>query len=117
MEPERPIEKLLRDAGKKRASGQSVEIHPATRRILQAEVRRQFGGSKSSPHTGSLPGLIAQWWPRVGWSFGVLLGVAVAALLMIPRERPTSQMMLAQSKAPLETNGRDRAKSYGLADA
>ena len=39
-EPERPIEKLLRDAAQKRRdeAGAPLELHSATRRLLQGEV-------------------------------------------------------------------------------
>lgn len=42
MEPERKIEKLLRACAKKRRAdaGQAFKLHPATRRLLQAEVAR-----------------------------------------------------------------------------
>src|SRR5882757_73239 len=42
MEPERKIEKLLRAYAKKRraGAGDAFKLHPATRRLLQAEVAR-----------------------------------------------------------------------------
>ena len=45
MEPERKIEKWLLAFAKKRRdqAGAGLELHPATRRLLQGEVRRQFG--------------------------------------------------------------------------
>ena len=48
MEPERPIEKLLRDAGKKRRddAGAPFELHPAARRLLQGEVAQRFGKAR-----------------------------------------------------------------------
>ncbi len=115
MEPERPIEKLLRDAAKKRTSGRSVELHPATRRMLQAEVARQFPKPAGARQSVSLLDALAHWWPRIGWTFGVLVGLAAAALLMVPRETPPREMALAQAKSPLETNGRDRGGSPRLA--
>ena len=44
MNDERPIEKLLRRAAQKRSdeAGAPPELHPANRRLLQAEVARQF---------------------------------------------------------------------------
>src|SRR5215471_20634394 len=99
MEPERPIEKLLRGAGKKRASGRTVEVHPATRRMLQGEVVRQFGRPGEDRRSITLSERLPNWWPRIGWSFGVLLGLAGAALLMIPRQQPSREMAMAQPKA------------------
>jgi hypothetical protein len=44
MEPERPIEKVLRELAKRRRdeAGEPLEMHPATRRLLQAEIARQY---------------------------------------------------------------------------
>ena len=44
MNDERPIEKLLRRYARKRhdEAGTPLELHPATRRLLQGEVSRQF---------------------------------------------------------------------------
>jgi hypothetical protein len=115
MEPERPIEKLLRDAGKKRASGRTVELHPATRRMLQGEVIRQFGKREDKTHSISSVDRLVRWWPRISWSFGVLLGLVGAALLMVPRQQQSREMAMGQSKRALETNDRDRGGSPALA--
>jgi hypothetical protein len=49
MEPERKIEKLLRAFAKKRRAdaGAPLELHPATRRILQGEVSRRTPSQRS----------------------------------------------------------------------
>jgi hypothetical protein len=119
MEPERPIEKLLRDAGKQRASGRNVELHPATRRMLHGEVTRHFGKSQTAPRSGSFFNSITHSWLRFGWSFGILLGLAVAALLMIPREQRPEGMTLAQSKTSFDRpgTGRDGVTGNRPADA
>lgn len=48
MEPERKIEKLLRAFAKKRrdAAGAPLDLHPATRRLLQGEVARRAPGQR-----------------------------------------------------------------------
>ncbi len=57
MEPERPIEKVLRAWGeKRREEAEGLEIHPATRKLLQGEVARKYARSKAS--TGA---------PLLGW--------------------------------------------------
>ena len=65
MNDDRPIEKLLRRYAKTRRdeAGAPLELHPATRRLLQGEVSRQF------PKTGtegknSLVELFARHWRR-----------------------------------------------------
>ena len=44
-EPERLLEKLLRDCAKKRGeeTGAGMVLHPANRRLLQEEVARRYG--------------------------------------------------------------------------
>lgn len=66
MEPERPIEKLLRGFAKKRLddAGPPMELHPATRHLLQGEVargrpRQTRGGAFSLVTTLLRPGIIA----------------------------------------------------------
>lgn len=63
MNDERPIEKLLRRyADKRRAeSGAPPELHPATRRLLQGEVARQYPPVRPARPGGFLAVLRARW--------------------------------------------------------
>jgi hypothetical protein len=87
MEPERPIEKLVRKAGERRLaeSKGGFELHPATRRMLQGEAQRLHGGRKGGQERDASPR--TSWLASFGWSFGVFAGVVLAALLMWPREK------------------------------
>src|SRR5256885_17241044 len=84
MEPERPIEKMLREWAKKRRqdADSPPELHPATRRMLQSEVARKFG--KNEPRTEKPPGWLISFWPRIAWALGVFAVLAVAAWLLLP---------------------------------
>jgi len=79
MEPERKIEKWLRAFAKKRRgqAGAPLDLHPATRRLLQGEIRRQFGAREERKP--------ASFWQRFRQiSFRpveVLVVVAIVALL------------------------------------
>jgi len=84
MNDERPIEKLLRRYAKKRGdeAGPPPELHPATRRLLQGEVARQFpkpGGTTDPSAAGFFAMLTRRWIYAVG--VFVVLGVAVAMFL------------------------------------
>ena len=84
MNEERPIEKLLRRYAKKRRdeAGPAPELHPATRRMLQSEVERQFpkpASKKRSAFDEFVAGFARRWIYAVG-VFVVLL-VAVAVML------------------------------------
>ena len=98
MEPERPIEKLLRAYGKRRGeeAGAALELHPATRRRLQSEVTRQFcEPERPRPAFWRWRG---PFWPRLAWGLAVLALLGVAARLVLPGlNRPKSPQMLARN--------------------
>ncbi len=67
---ERRIEKLLKTAGaKRRAQAGRPQLHPATREILQTEVRRQYGSD---------PGRAGTRW---NWGLRMLPKLAILAVL------------------------------------
>ena len=79
-ELERPIEKLLQASAeeRRRQAGGPFELHPATRRLLQGEVARQYG----APNAAKAP--LRPWfqfWPRLAWSLGTFLVLGMAALI------------------------------------
>ena len=84
IEPERPIEKLLRACAQKRReeAGVPLELHPATRRLLQGEVSRQFGREERRRAAGS-PGL-AGLWQRFAWGAAIFAVLVLVALLLVP---------------------------------
>jgi hypothetical protein len=83
-EPERPIEQLLRAAAKKRRdeAGAALELHPATRRLLQGEVTRQY--AKAAPDRLSFMLWLCQVWPRIAWGAGMFVVLAVTVWLLVP---------------------------------
>ena len=83
MDSERPIEKLLRQAAEaRRAQAGSQELHPANRRMLQSEIARKFAGA--APEKRSFLELFI---PRLAWSATVIVGLGLAASLMLPRQK------------------------------
>jgi hypothetical protein len=92
MEPERPIEKLLRDYSRKRKqeAGAPLEVHPATRKLLQGEIAR-----KHAP-TGPVAGPSVFWrlfqvWPRLVWGLAVLTVLGLMVALIVPSLKPGKQ--------------------------
>jgi hypothetical protein len=71
MESERPIEKVLRQYAQQRqkTASKALDLHPATRRMLQAEVARNY--PRSAPGTWSWP-----WWMKRGWAYIVITACA-----------------------------------------
>ena len=114
-EPERPIEKLLRAAARKRSddAGAPFELHPADRRLLQGEVARKF--AKPQRESRSFVEALARLWPRFAGGLAILavLGLAVWVLLPLPRNnkpeaflarnQPASKDMLAIEPLPAAT--------------
>jgi hypothetical protein len=83
MDNERPIEKLLRDYAKKRRAdaGEPREMHPATRRLLQGEVARQFPKAKRG--SSSLAEFFARWRPGLVYGICALVVLAVGVPLLL----------------------------------
>ena len=80
MEPERKIEKLLREYAKKRRAdaGEPSKMHPAMRRILQGEVARRAPKEENSL---SLWQLFRQEWAVL---IGFALIIFFCASLLLP---------------------------------
>jgi hypothetical protein len=98
MEPERPIEKALREAAKKRREelGAPIEIHPATRNLLQGEVARQFKPSRGSQRSGWRLSL----WPGLAFALVlVLVGYFGFETLLKRLQASSSQFSLAKNES------------------
>src|SRR6266496_2110294 len=94
MEPERPIEKLLRAYAKKRLEGGGAPetIHPATRRLLQTEVERKF--AKDRGPAGSWIDRLSLLWPRFAWGIAILAVLGVIAVMVLPPAKRTANRSL-----------------------
>ena len=115
MNDDRPIEKLLRRYAKKRrdATGPPVTLHPATRRLLQGEVARQF--RKAAP--GGVPALLAQifrgWRAQLAWAVPLFALVAIGLWSLL--DRPAKKQ-LALGPALNQTTPADRSRASTAAE-
>jgi hypothetical protein len=118
-EPERPIETLLRAAAKKRRddAGAPLELHPADRRLLQAEVAKRFAQPEPAPR--SFATLVAQLWPRLAWGVGILaiLGLSVWLLLPMPRQAKSKALLARNQSAYEATPAREPSPAPAAAPA
>jgi len=98
MNDERPIEKLLRRFAKKRRdeAGAPAELHPANRRLLQAEVARQF--PKTQRREGWWTGLSLLLNRKFAYAVAVVAVIAVSAVLMQPTKKNEMSMVALGTK-------------------
>ena len=103
-----------------------MSLHPATRRLLQGEVARVYGGrDPDSQKVQESSWSMARLWPGLGWALAVVAGLLVAGSLMLP-QHPTKNYELAMSSpersfankvspapvaAPAETRSRAEAQN------
>lgn len=103
MDPERPIEKGLREYAARRREQQCAppDLHPATRRLLHGEIRRTYASTRGSAS--------ARGWfrtmPKYAWG-GLALMLAGLIWVLAPEsprqrssERPT-ELALTRTAAP-----------------
>jgi hypothetical protein len=109
-EPERDIEKLLKACAQKRRAeaGAPLEMHPATRRMMQGEVARQ---TARAPRAGGLLArFLAELRPRLAFGGAVLVVVVVGTWALVLSEarrktrlaqnKPTQTIQLAKQITP-----------------
>lgn len=99
-EPERPIEKLLRDAARKRQdeAPAGFELHPATRRLLQGEVARQYARQERSAASGL--GWLRRLSPGFRWGLAGAAVCALIAVVVIPSlTRDSEEQLLARNES------------------
>src|SRR3954463_10725274 len=116
MDPERPIEQLLRKAAEARRAqaGAPQELHSANRRMLQSEVARKF----SAPKKRSFLDWLNFSMPRLAWGAALLVGLGLAASLMLPRQtRPKTEMFFAKNQAMPSVQSANQAKLPGAIPA
>lgn len=93
MDPERPIEKKLRDYGKSRCErAGDLRLHPATRRMLHGEVARTYG----APREGR--SRFFDFWPKLAWSCGLVALVLFVAIIS-SRETESGYQLAGRPKS------------------
>lgn len=96
MEPERPIEKLLRRYAQQRqkTASKAIHLHPATRRMLQAEVGSNYPRSVASTWNWA-------WWIKRGWAIATITACAAigSTWIIMTRLGKTSPEPLAKTES------------------
>ena len=103
-EPDHKIDELLKAYAKKRREDAAapLEMHPATRKLLQAEVARRW--PRTSAESSSLLQLLARFWPRFAIAAAGLVLIAVVIHMSNPGPKAgyREQMARAENK-PVES--------------
>jgi len=98
MDPERPIEKVLRECARKRRdqAGAPFELHPANRRLLQGEVARTFKSHASARRFGWRSIFLSR--ARLAWGIGGIAVVLLAVGLVLLPSSGSKQQFLAKNE-------------------
>ena len=91
--PQNEMDKTLRAYAEKRRDNPEVRIHPATRRMLQGEVKRTY------PETSQNPGWSPSAWWRNFWPYLAVLAVLgfIVVELVITSRPPKTEMTVASN--------------------
>lgn len=105
MNDERPIERLLRRYAMKRRedAGAPLELHPATRRMLQGELARQFPGRETAGgrERTTFAQILLGWRARLVWVVPVLVVLGISVWLVVePRQNTSEEFQLAKHTVP-----------------
>jgi hypothetical protein len=76
-DPEKPIENALQAYARKRRAeaGPPLQLHPATRKLLQAEVARRWPARSREP--GAWLKIVEAWWPRFAFAAAIFVGLGI----------------------------------------
>lgn len=94
-EPDNKVEELLKAYATKRRdeAGASFDLHPASRKLLQGEVARQW--PKDKVKSTPLFQILMTFWPRL--AFVGALAVAIGTVVWLTSSKPAATQRMAQS--------------------
>lgn len=82
--PNNDIEKRLRDyAQQRRDAAGTPTLHPATRALLQAEVKQRLGSAAAAAKPAQRSGW-AIFWPRFAFAFAIVAVVGLVGIFLFP---------------------------------
>jgi len=99
-EPDNKMDHLLKAYAKKRRdeAGAPMEMHSATRRLLQTEAAKLRPASP--PTSTSWIDALRKFWPRMAFSAGILLVAGIAAITFLPpADEKQEEMQFAKQDA------------------
>jgi hypothetical protein len=102
-EPNKKMDEMLRAYAQERRNAPEVSLHPATRTMLQGEVKRVFGRSQRA-----LPWWrrLRSFWPHFAFAGGLCLVFGIA-VLSLRQPSPTVDEGTLETGAATKTTGKD----------
>jgi hypothetical protein len=100
-----PVEELLKRYAQKRReqAGGPFDLHLADRRLLQAEVQRQYAHPRPLPKTGLWAFFLA-WWPQLRMTVGILIVMGLVAWVFFHDQNPAPTRQLAKNEPSSKTS-------------
>ncbi|MCD6052348.1 MAG: hypothetical protein K0Q55_3766, partial [Verrucomicrobia bacterium] len=108
QEPEKEIEKQLREHAEKRRAeaGDQLDLHPATRRMLQGEVTRTYGTTPPVTRESNL----RPWWSYwPGALFTACCVILMAVVVMRPAREESFSLAQANNPTPAASTSSEMA--------
>lgn len=107
QEPDKKIEELLKAYAKKRRddAGAPLEMHLATRRLLQGEVARLRPKPDSRPVSWFQ--LMLQFWPRIGFAVSIVIALGVIVWMLNPGDKRSAEFAQAARKPAPKSSSDD----------
>jgi len=98
-EPNKKIDETLRAYAQERRKAADISLHPATRNLLQGEVRRVFGAAEPQPWWKRL----RAFWPQLTFagSMCLILGIAILSLRQPPKNESSASTTTAEAEVEL----------------
>jgi hypothetical protein len=109
-EPNKRMDEVLKAYADKRRQEAALELHPATRQMLQGEVARTY----KQPSRASWLQRMILFWPRIAFAAACVAITLTLVLIIQPRER---MMEIAQTTRPADNEEAEQIAPSGFADA
>src|SRR5215213_2386924 len=105
----RKIEELLQHYAKKRREQEGTfSLHPATRRMLQGEVRRQYTSPQNEDSPQSWLAWFGVWRGRLAFSVAGVAVLVFSTWMICNTQQPTQPMRLAKNEVTADQEQRLR---------
>ena len=110
-EPDNNIDELLQAYAKKRREQMDaqMDVHPATRKLLQGEVARTFPKKPSAVESSF--SFLKMFWPRIAFAVSILVVLGIGSFAMLRSNRGTLAERQTMKLSKLEPGAESKARA------